>query len=208
MPIVRAIVTLPMDSGLPEDAAQNVWHFNAATDSTAEADDIAAALKAFYDGIDSFLSTTINAAATTVTFYDLSDPVPRVPYHEVNIGQDMITGTTALPDEVALVMSFHAAPLSGVAPARRRGRVFIGPLAQAAAGAGAAGNRPAAAFITAVDNAGTALKVESDNSVWAWAVYSRVLNTAADVVNGWVDDAFDTQRRRGVQPLARTLFFT
>lgn len=207
MPYIRAQVSLPMDSGLPEDTAMNVWHFFADAGDDATANLIAAALKAFYDTVDTYLSTNINAAGAVVEFYNLADPEPRVPFHSVNIGADMITSTTALPDEVALCLSFQAAQISGVPQARRRGRVYIGPLGQNAAGAAAAGNRPAAAFITAMVNAGTALSTASDAAAtWSWVVFSRVLNLGDPVVDGWVDNAFDTQRRRGVDATSRSTF--
>lgn len=207
MPDVRAVVTLPMDSGLPEDAAQNVWHFWATSASDAIAAQIAAALKTFYDTVDTYLSTLINPVNASVEFYDLSDPEPRVPYHQVNIGADMITSTTALPEEVALCLSFQAAAQSGEVQARRRGRIYLGPLGQNALGATSAGNRPLAAFVTALVNAGDALLTASQAATdWDWRVYSRVLQQGFNVDNGWVDNAFDTQRRRGVQATSRTTF--
>jgi hypothetical protein len=38
-----------------------------------------------------------------------------------------------------------------------------------------------------------------------WVVYSRKLNAFAAVHDMWVDDAFDTQRRRGEAPTTRTV---
>jgi hypothetical protein len=43
--------------------------------------------------------------------------------------------------------------------------------------------------------------------VWTWIVVSEVagLNDVI-VTNGWVDNAFDIQRRRGVTPTSRSTF--
>ena len=44
---------------------------------------------------------------------------------------------------------------------------------------------------------------------WHWVVYSTVQpagQRTADVVNGWVDDAFDIQRRRGLAANSRQVF--
>jgi len=39
---------------------------------------------------------------------------------------------------------------------------------------------------------------------WDWVVYSPTNGNTVNVDNGWVDNAFDTQRRRGLAVTART----
>jgi hypothetical protein len=39
-----------------------------------------------------------------------------------------------------------------------------------------------------------------------WSVWSEANQTASPVRDGWVDDAWDTQRRRGLDSSARTTF--
>jgi hypothetical protein len=46
--------------------------------------------------------------------------------------------------------------------------------------------------------------VVADSAV-KWVVYSPKLDAFAEVDNLWVDNAFDTQRRRGERPTARTV---
>jgi hypothetical protein len=42
-------------------------------------------------------------------------------------------------------------------------------------------------------------------TTWSLAVYSVADAVAREVTNGWVDNAWDTQRRRGIDATARTL---
>lgn len=211
MPNLRAVVSIPAASGLPEDGVQNVFHFTAVVADAATMDAIAAALKTnLYDSIDTYLSVELNVAGTHVTFYNLADAQPRNPIRDVPIGADMIGAADSIPDEVALCLSFQADAESGQPQARRRGRVYIGPFGRVALGAAAAGNRPAAALVTALANAGGGLLDASQAAAgWDWVVWSPTTGPAGFpwvITNGWVDDAFDTQRRRGVAALARTIF--
>jgi hypothetical protein len=41
---------------------------------------------------------------------------------------------------------------------------------------------------------------------WKWAVYSTVNMTGVNVAAGWVENAFDTQRRRGRIATIRSVF--
>jgi hypothetical protein len=41
---------------------------------------------------------------------------------------------------------------------------------------------------------------------WDWVVYSPTDDAYHEVANGWVDNAWDTQRRRGYKPTSRTTF--
>jgi hypothetical protein len=102
--------------------------------------------------------------------------------------------------------------------ARRRGRVFIGPLQ------GSSDDWPTAAgsYRSTLVNAGAALRDGLSDSVWC--VYSRYTHygvpVGEDIKNYsevpanldaafvsvtyiWADDAWDTQRRRGTQASGR-----
>lgn len=118
-----------------------------------------------------------------------------------------------LPTEVAGVVSFYA-DLTGVLEesgatrprARRRGRLYVGPLTTDA-------------VIISDDNpllnpsftqimresidamAAAALAHDFDFSVW-----SRADATLRTVIAGWTDNAPDTQRRRGATSTSRTTF--
>jgi hypothetical protein len=126
-------------------------------------------------------------------------------------------GNLALPREVALCGSFHG-DLSGVAEegagdtrprARRRGRIYVGPLNVAATdstnGSANGGALPSGFFIGRLAAAFaefTAAAIEDEGG--RWVVASRADNAVYPVTAGWVDNEFDTQRRRGLDPSART----
>jgi hypothetical protein len=41
---------------------------------------------------------------------------------------------------------------------------------------------------------------------WTWCLYSRKLDLMPEIVGGWVDNAWDIQRRRGYAATSRTTF--
>jgi hypothetical protein len=182
------------DSGLAEDVVVNAWSFTTqGTKVDAEAAAIVTALDDFYSSLASFRSSLLTGECI-FKFYDRADAKPRVPWY---IDQKAIgTSDSALPPEVALVTSFKAAPVSGQPPARRRGRIFLGPLSQ-----GALSNsvgRPTAGVLQAVGQASVALaQASKDAGAWSWAIWSPTDNAAREVFEGWVDNEFDIQRRRG-----------
>jgi hypothetical protein len=118
-------------------------------------------------------------------------------------------GTAAMPSEVALVNSFQA-DYSGAAEesgstrprARRRGRIYLGPLQQGAASTATnTESRPVAAFVTVIKEASEQLLGDADTQ---WGVWSRADAAVRLCIQGYVDNAFDTQRRRGQAPTTRT----
>jgi hypothetical protein len=120
-----------------------------------------------------------------------------------------------LPNEVALCLSYQAVAISGESQARRRGRIFFGPLCNTANTLSATGEcRPSAALVTALCGAATLLATPAATAAGDlvhWAVYSPTTDLTEtiddafqDVDNGWVDNSFDTQRRRGRDATART----
>lgn len=67
--------------------------------------------------------------------------------------------------------------------------------------------RPSSGLITNLVANGQELLNESDAAAgWTWMVHSSVTGDNFAVVDGWVDDEFDTQRRRGRLPTLRTTF--
>lgn len=200
MPNYRHMVRLPYTSGLPEDVAVNVFH--SICDDNAEAVAFAEAIVTFYTTIDgTILSNQISAAADacSVTTYDLSQPEPRVPI-DVNTFT-LVPSGSSIPNEIALCLSFEGAPLPGSDPARRRGRVFLGPLGGIN---DSTTSRPQAARIAEVQAAAQALL---DNATGAaWAVYSTVDAQTVPVASGWIDNEYDTMRSRGRKATTRATF--
>jgi hypothetical protein len=64
----------------------------------------------------------------------------------------------------------------------------------------------AATRTAAVNSWGNLLDASQAATAWKWAVYSTVNATGVEVTNGWVENAWDTQRRRGRIATVRTVF--
>lgn len=208
---VRVQVEFDSTTGLPEDRYVNTFHMNVATPDAADGALIVGNLQRFYDldtggalsAIADYLSPVM-AGTAVVKCYDLADPIPRVPFYT---GALTIAGNTgqALPEEVAVVLSYQGARVSGISQASRRGRLYIGPLSTSAQAAGAP-TRPSAGFRTVLGVAASRLVTDATTDGHVWIVWSPTLASAADVTDGWVDNAFDTQRRRGAAATTRTLW--
>lgn len=209
----RATVVLPFFTNLPTDVATNTWHFESLTLDTA---DMAALwtprLRAFYATIygSTFQWPNFFAASSTqhVNWYDLADPIPR-PVTTVPLGvPSAVFATTQMPTEVSCVLSFQGTQVAGVPQSRRRGRVYLGPLRTTCIDASTVSAYPqwSPGFVAAVAAAADLnLLTPGDADSW-WAVWSPTTGASVRVDNGWVDNSPDTQRRRGVDPTARTLF--
>ena len=214
---VRAQVSLRSDTNLPEHAAVNVHHFRIHTgDTIDECESITTALTAFYQSVDAVLGSVL-AGNATVQYYDLLDPQPRAPILVEEFTFSPASGD-CFPNEVAIVLSVQGAPESGIPIARRRGRVYLGPIS---ASAGLTGGGDTFLSTTARDtvaNAGLGLATTHDPLHFSWVVFSPTiagtqpwssgeLEAASTVItNGWCNNAFDTQRSRGLGDSARTLF--
>jgi hypothetical protein len=122
-------------------------------------------------------------------------------------------GNLAFPNEVAVTFSFHAdrtgaSEHAGSGPRtaeRRRGRVYVGPLSIHAgiASTVTGGTVVNDALITCLQHCGERLLALTDGP---WSVWSRKDTLVRPVVGGFIDNAFDTQRRRGEKANARTVF--
>lgn len=215
----RVQVSWVNDSGDPIDVAMNTWHFRSDEVSSADLDmlDISAALNTFYLSFDQHMSANLTGTLEKRT-YQLLDPEPRQPGIIESTG--FTPGTTALPNELAVCLSYRAAYESGASKRRRRGRIYLGPWAatssEFADGTGDA--RVATTLRAAINDAAPALvgalPTPNGNSIIEWCVFSRadyedaappgvensVVGLSAafhPVVGGKVDNAFDIQRRRG-----------
>lgn len=199
-------VTTPRVLTPPDrDAVVNTFNFTMeSTTRSADAAVIAEEVEDIYEAIIAYLSDEWNWGQQVYKFYDLSDPIPRAPFYEATHGTGVAPTTQAtLPPEVCLCLSYQGFKASGIPQARRRGRTYYGPLGISANSDGV----PAAGFVTGLVAGGDQLLTASQAaSSWEWVVRSSVTGTTIPVDNGWVDNAFDTQRRRGRKPLTRTTF--
>lgn len=230
MPVYRAQVSLEHISALPEDRSQNNWHFDTgAIDPTSVNFDAASGvIWAFYEmavapslAVSDYMSASLDGAFH-IDWYDLDEAPPRVPVH---VYDNTITpGGASLPSEVAAVLSMHGPFVSGSDPARRRGRIYVGPLSTGAIVTTAGVTRLESGFMTAVRrSARAALNAFDANAIFVWSVVSSgardntnqsipyedrplLPRQVVPVVGGWVDNAIDIQRRRGEAATVRDLW--
>lgn len=208
MPIVRATVSFGCETGLLEDRATNTFHFDLTSTGTELLENVRDLLQDFYTvpadavSITGYMSQDLSDGTAQLQIYNLDDPLPRVPIF-VDDWTFTPSSGDALPSEVALCISFQAVPVAGQAQARRRGRVFIPWITDAQNTAG----RPSTNLLTQYTAQAAELLAASDASVGTdWVVWSPTADAAVGVANGWIDNSWDTQRRRGWNPTSRTTF--
>jgi len=202
MPAYTTQFTLFPTSNLVADASTNTW--------SCQADNVAALilfegqLRTFYESCRTIFPLTVRQNSHVVKSYDRSDPLPRAPVNQGIFNFTIGPVGNPLPPEVSMCGSFQAVPASGIPQARRRGRIFLGPINATTL---ETTGRPTVARVTILRNALEALRVASAAAAtWEWSVFSTKNLVNYSVANGWVDDEFDTQRRRGRLPVVRTVF--
>lgn len=210
MGTTHAQVTLPYTTGLPGDVATNNFYFDTVAAPTVEQQAaIFDGITLFYNGsigsvtLASFIGPTVSRTtnACRIKLYNEADPLPRQPFAEHLFTLGAVVGSSGMPQEVAVCASFRANYVSGQPAARRRGRVYIGPLAPGAADT--SGMRPHNNLLNRLIDGMQILAITADTEAVNWCVYSTVDHVARVVTRVWVDNAFDTQRRRGLQATTR-----
>ena len=230
MPFIRVQITAPHSNGLPRDAITNSFAITptGAASRTDAASAFTTEAQAFYSAIGSVLSDEYQWDAMIAEYVDLEDNQPRIPFQTDSLGATGVTGSpNRMPAELALVCSLEGARVSGANMRRRRGRFYVGPFNLATDNYG----RPPS---TLVSGLAVALDALITNATYTLCVYSRYTHHGVPigrnigeteengaptfpedegqlpdaftpVVRAWVDDAWDTQRRRGLGPTARTV---
>lgn len=202
MPDYRIQFTVNTADNLAANAATNTWHIGATTDADAETG--AEAIRDFYQTIDAQMSSLIKTTGgLTWKAYDLTDTEPRAPVFEGVA--DLTPGTgDPLPPELSIVLSFQAVRLSGTPQARRRNRVFLPFLREAV---NAADGRPDSSIVASIATAADTLyDTSAAASDWIWEGFSPFSGTVWGIDNGWVDNEWDIQRRRGRPATSRSVF--
>jgi len=129
------------------------------------------------------------------------------------------TSGSSLPNEVALCQSFMSTAEDGPVR-RRRGRIYLGPFGEAFNDEDDVNHNgaPVQLLIDMMATAGSRMIETSNDGTIAgvsipWVVYGRRKLTTPthsasvhDVDSGWVDNEWDTQRRRGQKATSRTTF--
>lgn len=162
-------------------------------------------IESFYDALGSYIAPYAGRTVT-VKWYDLLDPPPRVAYVKTFTIPAAFSNSSALPPEVAACLSYRAEPPN---TARRRGRLYIGPLHEDVMTPGTLTTFPtlSTTFRTALTTAGTTLVTQSRVAAGAgggWVVYSPTGGFTEQIEEFWVDNEADTMRSRGYQTNVRT----
>jgi hypothetical protein len=217
MALIRVQAIILDKSNIAKENATNTFHFVGSA-AVANVSTLITKVQRFYtanidslDGNgDNVNGSLINYMAPTVKEivvkgYDTAGPAPHPPIAETlpSSGTGFLPGA-ALPSEVAVCLSLRTTPVGGVIAARRRGRVFAGPLNENARFAPAlTAARPAAVFTNKLIALAQRLDAEAAAAGYQWVIRSIAGGSYSDVDEVWCDNAFDTQRSRGVRPTVR-----
>jgi hypothetical protein len=215
MTIAAVQVRFSRTSQLPEDIVIGTFHFfvSASTTVSAQAATIAQKVIDFYkrpalpgSAITQLMSNIISRVANAheVRVYDLSQPTPRQPVYSQLFTILAAASAETYPAEVSAVLSVKAPVAPGGNPKRHRGRLYIGPLIPGTNMGVVNGDlRISVGSRQQILDAALALMGTNADLV-RWGVYSRVDQQIRGITSAYVDDAFDTQRRRGGAPTTRT----
>lgn len=208
---IRAQVAFQGLSGLPEDQYVNSFVFNrvgSGEPTEALYGLIADALRDFYaqphfggSALQGFMAAH-SVDQVPINFYWLGQAPPRTPTTLLRTIATSGSGGVALPSEVALCASFY----SVLNVPRNRGRIYLGPLSVNAVGSAAPNvARPATTLINSLAQSAKWL-AQQGGTDFSWAVLSKADGVAKGITDGWVDNAFDTQRRRGEEATSRQVW--
>lgn len=209
--------------GQAKDQWCNTFNFTTINELLLEGDGeiIDGAIRTFFSALnvsgDSCMSSVVENAPATTKIYNYADPKPRpIAFESFQTpSYSQGSGHPNFPNEVAVCLSYKAAPVAGAIRARNRGRIYIGPLCSTAADVGA-GNNPVVSggFVTSLLAAAVAMRATLFAANIVWCIYSPTSHNQANpaaLVDDFmfpidsfsVDNEFDTQRRRGVKATTR-----
>lgn len=219
MTVYHAATILTPVSGVPEDIRQQSWYAEdpGQPPGVAEAAIIGGLVEEMYTqavgggaGLGTFISNSVSrvALACAVRVWSIDGATGAETFVvEIPFTMPVATSGGLYPGEVACRLSIHGALDGSEADRSKRGGPFLGPLSDGTGVNDGNGTlRPTAGLMAQM----IARYQEFDDGLVANGmvpvVWSRTTLTAHTVVGGWVDDAFDTQRRRGGIPTSRSVF--
>lgn len=205
MPLYRAQTVIHTVDNIAANYATNTTYWVDADDS--QLGDITLALKDSYDAMAVEWSELMAQNGHEVKYYDMEDAEPRAPILQDTFNLASAPSGSPLPTEVSLCVSFQGPKQSGIPQARRRGRNYL-PFLDT--GTIQLDGRPDAGVITnAIAWGQNLLDFSQTGGAPTWVVnstYGEPLEFTTVVTEGWVDNEFDTQRRRGRPATARSVF--
>ena len=195
---------LKTSDGIPENYVTNTLSFDF-TNSGANIDAATLNIKDFYDDINvAVFPSTMSQTGHIIKWYLHGGPRPNYPQKETGFSLATAPSSDPMPSEVALVASFQGIRIPGQDQRRKQGRIYLGQVKESAnTSGGRVSGSVAATVAQAMEDFKSAVDTDTDGT---WTVYSAANATSVEVDNGWVDDTWDTQRRRGLQVTARTLW--
>lgn len=215
--VARVQVVLPYSSGVPSDVVTNTWHFESLDGESITSAKLASlftVLTTFYNSVYASsaikgMASYINSSQVLMKAYNLADPKPRTAVRESVTPLTLTSQESGtIPAEAAIVLSYRTAFSSGIPKASQRGRIYLGALASTFFEAGTASNstRVKQASREAICNAAGTMAAAALVQKWGWVVWSDKRSQKFAVAGGWVDNAIDTQRRRGQAATTRSTF--
>lgn len=184
-------VALHSSTGLPENDCVNVLHYEINAPDTVEGtcDDIAAA----YVLLNPILGDVVGATIKVYT----PGANPGGPDFQKDYAT--VTGEQNGVREVACCLSYATVDDPDASTARRRGRIYVGPLDSSTMQS----QRPDSGMRDFVLDFGEALASAGSASNTTWLMYSQTDAVYVKIESIYVDDAWDVQRRRGLAPTMR-----
>nr|CRY96102.1 hypothetical protein [uncultured prokaryote] len=219
---IRVVTRIPYEDDIKRDVSENVWWFfseDLTVDNDIMASDAIARMQSFWedtpDGVDHplgyYMSSVLkrDTDACDILVYDAQGDAGAPPFTtaQFTLGGNH-TPNVNMPEEVALCASYWSKnpSLQGnlLPRPRRQGRVYIGPFNTWALANGTSGYARPNPDLTATLVGAISHIADNNADDGGWCVLSRASHQSSVITNGWVDDAWDTQRRRGVDASTRT----
>jgi hypothetical protein len=201
---IRAQVILHTVDAVAENFVTNSWCIET-TDVPGPSEflNLTTCFKDFYDDLNGILAVPIAQNAHEIKYYDLEWVTP--PNYPLAVNTFNLTtapSAATLPSEVAICLSFQGEKVPGFPQARRRGRVYIGPVSQTLNSAGRPTSPLLSQLASSVQTLCSNLKAAPEPAVLS--VWSPTDGSGVNIADGWIDNAWDTQRRRGLTRTSRT----
>jgi hypothetical protein len=187
--VIRMQCSFGADTAFPRDRMTITPHFKTSGASPSVGtltNDLATALDTWLAGL----------REVVVKAYDAEHVKPNPP-QAVATKHAGLTPASPGPRETSLCLSYYA----GSNVPRRRGRLYIPAIFIAG---GALPVRPTTTHQSSLSQFADMFKNLGGVDV-DWCVWSRRDSAAHSVTNWFVDDDWDTQRRRGLRPTSRTV---
>lgn len=188
-------ITIQGLSNLPKDRYVHTLHFDGDDWDGTQTDELWSKWEALKDQVLGGYSQTGHRIAC----YE-PGPNPTGPYFAKDYTVAAASTNSAVT-EVALCLSYAAADDPDASTPRRRGRIYLGPFASGIANL----SRPGQTVMDAALAYGEGIAQVGIGQNVTWSLYSPTDATYAKIESIWVDNAWDTQRRRGLEPTVRTV---